>query len=188
MTIHPCRHLTSFVFCNIAITSFISSSLPLTNLRAHGSRFLGLHLFSCYPLYLVNLIHTYGSKYLLWKRNLHLQLWPWSFFLPLRLYNWIFTSLPMSQESQGYLQGWVMPAFSKKTRPSALSHCTSSFPLFPTSCSSIGLHPWSPVCYLSHDVFHVQTIRLYWVSTIHILPDTRDMKMINTWTQFSRAL
>ena len=66
--------------------------------------------------------------------------------------------------------------------------CPIAPPLFPTSCSSIGLRPWSPVCYLSHDVFQVQTIRLYWVSTIHILPDTRDMKMINTWTQFSRAL
>lgn len=75
----------------------------------------------------------------------------------------------------------------RRRKPSALPQCTSSFPLFPTSCSSTGLHPGSPVCYLSHDVFQVQTIRLYWVSTTHILLDTRDMKMIHTWTQFSRT-
>lgn len=142
LTIHSFRNMTIFPFCSIVTTSFTPCSLPLTNLQAHGFRFLVPHLFSLYPLYLGNLIHTYGFKHLLWKRIFIFTALALISLSPVQALS---GSPPacLSQESQSYYQCQIMPAFSEKTKPNASPQCTSFFhfslPSVPQQVCILGL-------------------------------------------------
>lgn len=145
LTIHLSRNMTTFAFYNTPTTRFTSYSLPLANLQAPDFRFLGPHFFLLGPLCLGNVIHTYCFKYLLSKRDSRLQFWPWSLSL-----SGFITGYSSAYLSLRYLRVTSNAGScqnpQKKSSPHALRHYTYSLPLFPTSCSWMGLHPWSLVC------------------------------------------